>query len=50
MTWRLTLGSVAVSMADLAIFMGLFIFSDLNEVGFILAQLLCQQTRFRLTC
>ena len=47
-TWRLTLGSVAVAMADLAIFIGLFGFSDVNEVR-LLAQLLCQQTRIRLT-
>ena len=37
-------------MADLVIFMGCSFFSDLNEVRFLLAQLLCQQTRIRLTC
>ena len=48
-TWRLTLASVAESMADLVIFMRLFLFSDLNEVRFLLAQLLCQQTYTSLT-
>jgi hypothetical protein len=41
--WRLTHEWVAVSMADLVIFMGLFGFSDFNEVRLLPAQLLCQQ-------
>jgi hypothetical protein len=40
---------VAVSLANLVILMGLFGFSDFIEIRFLLAQLLCQQTRIRLT-
>jgi len=50
MSGQKTFGSVAGSIADLVIFMGLFAFSDLNEVRFLLAQLLCQQMRTELRC
>jgi hypothetical protein len=45
-----TVGGLGRIDADLAIFMELFVFSDLNEVRFIMAQLLCQQMRIALRC
>jgi Trk K+ transport system NAD-binding subunit len=48
-TWRLTRWWVAGSMADLAVFIGLFDFLDLNEVQFLLTQVLCLQTHIMLT-